>query len=76
MFTHQRQAARVIDKDRDALAILFRRYSRLVLGIALRILGDASEANASPARCFLVRASEGLGLRSQQGVFSLLDWRR
>jgi RNA polymerase sigma-70 factor (ECF subfamily) len=37
--------ARVIDKDRDALAILFRRYSRLVRGIALRILGDASEAD-------------------------------
>jgi len=38
-------AARVIDKDRDALAILFRRYSRLVRGIALRIVGDASEAD-------------------------------
>ena len=38
-------AARVIDKDRDALAILFRRYSRLVRGIGLRILGDASEAD-------------------------------
>jgi RNA polymerase sigma-70 factor (ECF subfamily) len=38
-------AARVIDKDKDALAILFRRYSRLVRGIALRIVGDASEAD-------------------------------
>ena len=38
-------AARVIEKDRDALAILFRRYSRLVRGIALRIVGDASEAD-------------------------------
>jgi RNA polymerase sigma-70 factor (ECF subfamily) len=38
-------AARVIDKNRDALAILFRRYSRLVRGIALRILSDASEAD-------------------------------
>jgi RNA polymerase sigma-70 factor, ECF subfamily len=37
--------ARVIDKNRDALAILFRRYSRLVRGIALRILRDASEAD-------------------------------
>ena len=37
--------ARVIDKNRDALAILFRRYSRLVRGIALRILSDASEAD-------------------------------
>jgi RNA polymerase sigma-70 factor (ECF subfamily) len=38
-------ATRVIDKDRDALAILFRRYSRLVRGIAWRIVGDASEAD-------------------------------
>jgi len=38
-------AARVIEKDKDALAILFRRYSRLVRGIALRIVGDASEAD-------------------------------
>jgi RNA polymerase sigma-70 factor, ECF subfamily len=38
-------AARVISKDRDALTILFRRYSRLVRGIALRIVGDASEAD-------------------------------
>src|SRR5215470_17998073 len=37
--------ARIIDKNRDALAILFRRYSRLVRGIALRILRDASEAD-------------------------------
>ena len=37
--------ARVIDKNRDALAILFHRYSRLVRGIALRILRDASEAD-------------------------------
>jgi len=38
-------ATRVIDKDKDALAILFRRYSRLVRGISLRIVGDASEAD-------------------------------
>src|SRR5215470_8686988 len=37
--------ARIIDKNRDAFAILFRRYSRLVRGIALRILRDASEAD-------------------------------
>src|SRR5262252_9316743 len=38
-------AARAHDKDGDALTILFRRYSRLVRGIALRIVGDASEAD-------------------------------
>jgi RNA polymerase sigma-70 factor (ECF subfamily) len=37
--------ADVIDKNREALAILFRRYSRLVRGVALRILRDASEAD-------------------------------
>ena len=47
-------AARVIDKDRDALAILFRRYSRLVRGIALRILGDASEADVLLQDVFLL----------------------
>ena len=31
--------------SREALAILFRRYSRLVRGVALRVLKDASEAD-------------------------------
>ena len=37
--------ARVRERSREALAILFRRYSRLVRGVALRILRDASEAD-------------------------------
>jgi RNA polymerase sigma-70 factor (ECF subfamily) len=36
---------RVGEKSGEALAILFRRYSRLVRGVALRILRDASEAD-------------------------------
>jgi hypothetical protein len=31
--------------SREALAILFRRYARLVRGVALRVLKDASEAD-------------------------------
>lgn len=33
------------EKGGEALAVLFRRYSRLVRGVALRILRDASEAD-------------------------------
>jgi RNA polymerase sigma-70 factor (ECF subfamily) len=36
---------RVGEKGREALALLFRRYSRLVRGVAFRILRDASEAD-------------------------------
>ncbi len=36
---------RVGEKGGEALALLFRRYSRLVRGVALRILRDASEAD-------------------------------
>jgi RNA polymerase sigma-70 factor, ECF subfamily len=36
---------RVREEGGEALALLFRRYSRLVRGIALRILRDASEAD-------------------------------
>jgi RNA polymerase sigma-70 factor (ECF subfamily) len=36
---------RVGEKGEEALALLFRRYSRLVRGVALRILRDASEAD-------------------------------
>ena len=36
---------RICEGDRDALAILFHRYARLVRGIALRILRDKSEAD-------------------------------
>jgi RNA polymerase sigma-70 factor (ECF subfamily) len=36
--------ARVTKGDQPALGVLFQRYSRLLLGIAARILGDGSEA--------------------------------
>ena len=36
---------RVGEKGGEALALLFRRYSRLVRGVAVRILRDASEAD-------------------------------
>jgi RNA polymerase sigma-70 factor (ECF subfamily) len=41
----ERLIVRVGEKGGEALALLFRRYSRLVRGIALRILRDASEAD-------------------------------
>jgi len=37
--------ARICDGDKDALAVLFRRYARLVRGIAYRVLRDGSEAD-------------------------------
>jgi RNA polymerase sigma-70 factor (ECF subfamily) len=37
--------AQVRDGDRDALAALFRRYARIVRGLAFRILRDTSEAD-------------------------------
>jgi RNA polymerase sigma-70 factor, ECF subfamily len=37
--------ARICDSDREALASLFRRYSRIVRGVAYRVLRDASEAD-------------------------------
>ncbi len=37
--------ARISAGDRDALAVLFHRYARLVRGIALRLLRDKSEAD-------------------------------
>jgi RNA polymerase sigma-70 factor, ECF subfamily len=37
--------AHVCDGDRDALAALFRRYARIVRGLAFRILRDTSEAD-------------------------------
>lgn len=37
--------ARICEGDRDALALLFQRYARLVRGIAFRILQDKSEAD-------------------------------
>lgn len=40
-------------KDREALAELFRRYSRLVFSIGLRIVGDAGEAEEIVQEVFL-----------------------
>jgi len=44
---------RVGEKGGEALALLFRRYSRLVRGVALRILRDASEADDLLQEVFL-----------------------
>ena len=45
--------ARVGEQGGEALALLFRRYSRLVRGVALRILRDASEADDLLQEVFL-----------------------
>lgn len=37
--------AQICQESREAQAILFRRYSRVVRGVAYRILRDASEAD-------------------------------
>ncbi len=37
--------ARISEARREALALLFRRYSRLIRGVAYRVLRDASEAD-------------------------------
>lgn len=44
-FSDECLMARVGERGGEALALLFRRYSRLVRGVALRILRDASEAD-------------------------------
>ena len=35
----------ICDGSREALAVLFRRYARLVRGVSFRVLRDASEAD-------------------------------
>jgi RNA polymerase sigma-70 factor, ECF subfamily len=45
--------ARVSQGSREAMAILFRRYSRLVRGVALRILRDDAEADDLVQELFL-----------------------
>jgi RNA polymerase sigma-70 factor, ECF subfamily len=37
--------AKVCDSDREALAVLFHRYARIVRGVAYRVLRNASEAD-------------------------------
>ena len=43
--TDEALMARVCDGDREALASLFRRYARIVRGVAYRVLRDVSEAD-------------------------------
>ncbi len=43
--TDEALMARVCNGDREALASLFRRYARIVRGVAYRVLRDASEAD-------------------------------
>jgi RNA polymerase sigma-70 factor, ECF subfamily len=45
--------ARLVDRCPDALAVLFDRYHRLVLGVAFRILRDSSEAEDLMQSVFL-----------------------
>ena len=46
--------ARVCDGDNDALGALFRRYARIVRGVAYRVLRDASEADDMVQDIFLL----------------------
>ena len=43
----------MLKEDADALDTLFRRHSRLVFSIALRVLSDAGEAEEVVQECFL-----------------------
>jgi RNA polymerase sigma-70 factor (ECF subfamily) len=43
--TDEELILQVVEGSREALAVLFRRYARLVRGIALRVLRDSSEAD-------------------------------
>ena len=43
----------LLKEDADALDTLFRRHSRLVFSIALRVLSDAGEAEEVVQECFL-----------------------
>ena len=45
--------ARICENDKEALALLFRRYARMVRGVACRILGDAAEADDALQDVFL-----------------------
>ena len=45
--------ARICQGEREALAVLFRRYARLVRGVAFRILRDKSEADDLLQEVFL-----------------------
>ena len=43
--TDEELILQVVEGSREALAVLFRRYARVVRGIALRVLRDSSEAD-------------------------------
>jgi len=46
--------SQICDGSREALAVLFRRYARLVRGVAYRVLRDASEADDLLQDAFLL----------------------
>src|SRR5258708_10970396 len=46
--------SQVCEGSREALAVLFRRYARLVRGVSLRVLRDASEADDLVQDVFLL----------------------
>lgn len=46
--------ARVCDGDTDALGVLFRRYARIVRGVAYKVLRDTSEADDMVQDLFLL----------------------
>ena len=59
--------------SREALAILFRRYSRLVRGVALRVLKDASEADDLAQDALPADSSPLQNLRQFKGIGTVLD---
>ena len=59
--------------SREALAILFRRYARLVRAVALRVLKDASEADDLLQDIFLLIHRLSANLRRFQGDRTILD---
>jgi RNA polymerase sigma-70 factor (ECF subfamily) len=64
--------ARVGEGNTEALAVLFRRYSRLVRGVALRILRDESEADDLLQELFLFVYRKASIFDPQKG--SLRSW--
>lgn len=52
-FSDETLMARTCEGDREALALIFRRYARMVRGVAHRILRDASEAEDVLQEVFL-----------------------
>jgi RNA polymerase sigma-70 factor (ECF subfamily) len=54
-------------EDSDALDLLFRRYSKLVYSIALRILHDAGEAEEVVQDCFLYVYRKALSFEPAKG---------